>query len=68
MTVAQTAAIERYFADMEGARDCYQLYTAEDKIRGALQLLLDTQDLSYNEYEVYDDRLRKKVWQAEQRF
>ncbi len=65
MTPAQTAALERYFVDMKSARDCVRLYSAEDKIRGAMQLLLDIQDMTYNEYEQYDDRLRKTVWELE---
>jgi len=51
--------------DMRSARDCVRLYSAEDKIRGAMQLLLDIQDMTYNEYEQYDDRLRKTVWELE---
>lgn len=65
MTVAQKAVIDRYFVDLDSARNYYQLYTAEDKIRGALQLLLDTEDMTYNEYEEYDNRLRTKIWQLE---
>jgi hypothetical protein len=59
------AALERYFVDMRSVRDCVRLYSAEDKIRGAMQLLLDIQDMTYNEYEQYDDRLRKTVWELE---
>lgn len=65
MTPAQMASLERYFVDMRSSRDCVRLYSAEDKIRGAMQLLLDIQDMTYNEYEQYDDRLRKTVWELE---
>lgn len=65
MTVSQKAALEKYFADLDGARDTITLYCQEDKIRGAMQLLLDTEDMTYNEYEEYDNRLRTKIWQLE---
>ena len=65
MTVAQKAALEKYLADLDGAKDTFRLYTYEDRIRGAMQLLLDTEDMTYNEYEEYDNRLRTKVWSKE---
>ena len=65
MTVSQKAALEKYFADLDGVRDTIPLYCQEDKIRGAMQLLLDTEDMTYNEYEEYDNRLRTKIWQLE---
>lgn len=65
MTVSQKAALEKYLADLDGARDTITLYCQEDKIRGAMQLLLDTEDMTYNEYEEYDNRLRTRIWQLE---
>lgn len=65
MTVAQKAALEKYLADLDGAKDTFRLYTYEDRIRGAMQLLLDTEDMTYNEYEEYDNRLRTRIWQLE---
>lgn len=65
MTVSQKAALEKYFAELEGAKDSISLYLREDMLRGAMQLLLDTEDMTYNEYEEYDNRLRTKIWQLE---
>jgi hypothetical protein len=65
VTVAQKAALEKYFAELEGAKDSIALYLQEDKLRGAMQLLLDTEDMTYNEFEEYDNRLRTKIWQLE---
>ncbi len=65
MTVSQKAALEKYLADLDGAKDSIALYLQEDMLRGAMQLLLDTEDMKYNEYEDYDNRLRTKVWSKE---
>ncbi len=65
MTVSQKAALEKYLADLDGAKDSIALYLQEDMLRGAMQLLLDTEDMTYNEYEEYDNRLRTKVWSKE---
>ena len=65
MTAAQKAAIERYFIDLENVKDSFQLYTGEDKIRGALLLLLDTQELTSAEYHEWDRKLLDKVSEIE---
>ncbi len=65
MTVSQKAALEKYLADLDGAKDSIALYLQEDMLRGDMQLLLDTEDMTYNEYEEYDNRLRTKVWSKE---
>ena len=65
MTHAQISAIEQYLIDLEGVRDVFQLYTSEDKITGALQLLLDTGEMDNNTYNVWHKRLHDKVNEIE---
>ena len=65
MTHAQISAIEQYLFDLEGVRDVFQLYTSEDKITGALQLLLDTGEMDNNTYNVWYKRLHDKVNEIE---
>lgn len=65
MTHAQISAIEQYLIDLEGVRDVFQLYTSEDKITGALQLLLDTGEMDNNTYNVWYKRLHDKVNEIE---
>lgn len=65
MTHAQISAIEQYLIDLEGVRDVFQLYTSEDKITGALQLLLDTGEMDNNTYNVWYKKLHDKVNEIE---
>lgn len=65
MTHAQISAIEQYLIDLGGVRDVFQLYTSEDKITGALQLLLDTGEMDNNTYNVWYKKLHDKVNEIE---
>ena len=67
MTPAQRGVLDRYFSDLDVVRNCYQLYTAEDKIRGALIFLLDTQVITSTEYNEWDRKLLAKVDMLEEK-
>ena len=67
MTPAQRGVLDRYFSDLDGVRNSYQLYTSEDKIRGALIFLLDTQVINSEEYDEWDRKLLAKVDMLEDR-
>lgn len=60
MTPAQQAYIERRLIDIDQLSE-FELYRAEDDIRGALKLLLDTQELTTAAFMAWDKKLTDRI-------